>query len=815
MCSSASVRVRALTGLASLALLAMLAFGAAQASAAPQEPTLGLARLQELLAGSPAGVPGFFKTVLKGDVITEIPCAVLGVVPGSRGDGGDLIVFQASGPDIDAIGGIAHGMSGSPLYVQDGGQWMVIGAVSYGDVFTSGGLGLATPIEDMMAMETDYPAAGTVTLAAPLLTSSGPVMRVRFADAAKPVRSATSTRTFRPLATMSVTGLPKDSYIYRELEKRMSAAGVTLVAGLAGGGAEAGSFETALVPGASVGALVTRGSVAYGGIGTITYTTADAKVAAFGHPFGPITFTYPAGDGTSAYYLTNADVIAMWGSSYDPYKVAVPGAVRGTVSLDSPVGILGTIGASPAEAVVTSSATTNGGPERTSVVDVTQACADDPLNTYLMASLTYPGIYQSAGDGAFSGTLDYTLDIVVSDSTRDYTIRRDSVWDSTTDAPFMATVEQMMYFDKLLADPYGIAACAIKSVTMHSTLSATHRRASVSGISVPGGLHTGANTVYVTLYPYGSSQPLDVPATLTIPKGSDPRSGYVYAAAPDTGVVDEGGGWFGLSDPIDGWSGETPRRTLGDLVAAINAIPMGDQLQVVWDNGEGGDWQSEQRPWSASAVIGSTDTGSFLTGIVERQTSRLQLRAASPGAAGPSARGGRHALLAGTVSPAGGDTIVHITSKIPGGTSRFVADVPATTVSSDSYLGKRLSFAHEVAGLRHTTVFTATWDGDEVAIGATGTCRVKVKALVSLSQTGLSGSRTKLTAAVRPADCGGAVAFERRTAGGWVRIGKMALDGRGHASMTWKALAGATPVRAHFLGSPLNTAAVSRAIIVR
>ena len=36
----------------------------------------------------------------------------------------------------------------------------------------------------------------------------------------------------------------------------------------------------------------------------------------------------------------------------------------------------------------------------------------------------------------------------------------------------------MIYFDKLLADPYGIAACAIKSVTMHSTLSATHRRAS-------------------------------------------------------------------------------------------------------------------------------------------------------------------------------------------------------------------------------------------------------------------------------------------------------------------------------------------------
>ena len=42
--------------------------------------------------------------------------------------------------------------------------------------------------------------------------------------------------------------------------------------------------------------------------------------------------------------------------------------------------------------------------------------------------------------------------------------------------------------------------------------------------------------------------------------------------------------------------------------------------------------------------------------------------------------------------------------------------------------GADLSFAHVVTGLRHTTVFTATWDGDDLAIGATGTCKVPVKA---------------------------------------------------------------------------------------
>ena len=75
-------------------------------------------------------------------------------------------------------------MSGSPVYVDDGGAKLV-GAVSYGEYFTSNGLGLATPIEHMMALEDDFTIdplsarlAKAVDLRAPLVVAGQTVRKV-------------------------------------------------------------------------------------------------------------------------------------------------------------------------------------------------------------------------------------------------------------------------------------------------------------------------------------------------------------------------------------------------------------------------------------------------------------------------------------------------------------------------------------------------------------------------------------------------------------------------------------------------------------
>ena len=60
------------------------------------------------------GMRGVAKTVVQGDTIEEFDVNVLGVLQ-QRGPSGDLILVKVSGPVIEKTGGIAQGMSGSPV----------------------------------------------------------------------------------------------------------------------------------------------------------------------------------------------------------------------------------------------------------------------------------------------------------------------------------------------------------------------------------------------------------------------------------------------------------------------------------------------------------------------------------------------------------------------------------------------------------------------------------------------------------------------------------------------------------------------------
>jgi len=71
------------------------------------------------------GMTGIGKTVVAGDTISEFAVEVLGVID-QPGDLSDFIVVRVSGEAIGRSGGIAQGMSGSPIYI-DG---KLIGALS-------------------------------------------------------------------------------------------------------------------------------------------------------------------------------------------------------------------------------------------------------------------------------------------------------------------------------------------------------------------------------------------------------------------------------------------------------------------------------------------------------------------------------------------------------------------------------------------------------------------------------------------------------------------------------------------------------------
>ena len=102
------------------------------------------------------GMKGIGKTIVAGDIIEEFDVEVLGIIdqPGTLSD---FIVVQVSGAVIGRAGGIAQGMSGSPVYVNG----KLIGALSRAANWSKAitPIGLVTPIEPMLAVLDDARSA--------------------------------------------------------------------------------------------------------------------------------------------------------------------------------------------------------------------------------------------------------------------------------------------------------------------------------------------------------------------------------------------------------------------------------------------------------------------------------------------------------------------------------------------------------------------------------------------------------------------------------------------------------------------------------
>ena len=134
-----------------LALLILFTFGGVQGFAVEAstrqsaiQPAVPFA-LEELRPG----MKGIGRTVAQGTAIEEFYVEVLGVLHGEQYVS-QLVLVQVSGDVIERMGGIAGGMSGSPVYI-DG---KLLGAVSYTFSLTDHRLGLVTPIGAMLKYST-------------------------------------------------------------------------------------------------------------------------------------------------------------------------------------------------------------------------------------------------------------------------------------------------------------------------------------------------------------------------------------------------------------------------------------------------------------------------------------------------------------------------------------------------------------------------------------------------------------------------------------------------------------------------------------
>ncbi len=292
-------------------------------------------------------------TVVRGTEPTEFTGQVLGVLKDGILPGIDMVMARLSSDEITRVGGIWQGMSGSPVYAEDG---RLIGAVAYGFSWGASPVAGITPFPQMQAaLNRTMPSKVSVgrRTAAMLAREAG-------------ISRAQAQQGFEQLPTpLGVAGVsasilerkptrpyqPKDAY---PVGNAGSAAVAPTAADVKAGG--------------NLGVTYSTGDITQGAFGTVT-SVCNGLVRGFGHPFNLL--------GATTYAMTGADTLYIQEDPVGPpFTVANFGGPVGTINQDRTTGVSGPLGVLPTGATVTS-VLTHGTVTRTSqsVVTVQKALA--------------------------------------------------------------------------------------------------------------------------------------------------------------------------------------------------------------------------------------------------------------------------------------------------------------------------------------------------------------------------------------------------------------------------------------------------------
>jgi hypothetical protein len=326
----------ALTGLALIGGGAAVTTQAANA-APPDEDCADPYPLAE--QGLDAGDPVTGLTVDTGTVPEGFTGEILGVIHDGIAPGLPMIMARLTSDEIDRVG-IWQGMSGSPVYAEDGS---LIGAVAYGLTWGPSPVAGITPFEDMDEYLSTTPPAkvGVGTRLAKRVAAETDVT----------ARQARQGMEQLPMP-LSFSGISK-----RRLNQLQGKNGPDFIKtrGATSMGASSSSVDAGpedLVAGGNLGAVISYGDITYGGVGTVT-SVCEGELVGFGHPLGFF--------GKTTLGLMPAEAIYVQEDPAAPgFKVAnMADAPAGMIDQDRLTGISGPVGDDflPDETDVTSTVT--------------------------------------------------------------------------------------------------------------------------------------------------------------------------------------------------------------------------------------------------------------------------------------------------------------------------------------------------------------------------------------------------------------------------------------------------------------------------
>jgi hypothetical protein len=319
----------------SAAVTAGLCLAGTTALATPSQAATGTCDTAYPVAELTEGQPVTGLTVSSGTVPTGFTGSVIGVITDGVEPGVDLVMAKLTSPDIDAAG-IWQGMSGSPVYAEDGS---LIGAVSYTLSFGQTSIAGITPWEDMDRYAGTPPAPLHLRI---------PASAAKAIASRSSVTQSQASQGFHELKTpVVVAGISQRGLdLARKrpyLSKDVAAAGH----------AAADSSVDDMVAGGNLAATLSTGDILIAGLGTIT-SVCDDRVVGFGHPMNFVGKTTYGMAGASALYIQPDPI-------FGSFKVANIGTLLGTIDQDRMTGISGPLGPLPEQTPITSQVDYNDG----------------------------------------------------------------------------------------------------------------------------------------------------------------------------------------------------------------------------------------------------------------------------------------------------------------------------------------------------------------------------------------------------------------------------------------------------------------------
>lgn len=294
------------------------------------------------------GMKGIGKTVFHGTQIETFHVDIIDIV---KGEGGisHFILANLSGDKIKDGGGIAEGMSGSPVYIDN----RLVGAVSHAWEMSEHNLCLVTPIQEMLEIfnlpyNNSYTTSQEYKLNNSLCFTREKANKIIVKNSVKNnIFSELADREeiiFYPIVSPIIINGIKGRTLERlssALKKfnLMPVQGIGFSENIDINFQEVGERPSNKIEaGSAIGIQLTRGDVNITSIGTVTYREGD-KVLALGHPF--------LKKGEVSFLLSEVYIYHSLPNMVMPFKLGAPLNLIGKIVQDREAGILAILNSYP------------------------------------------------------------------------------------------------------------------------------------------------------------------------------------------------------------------------------------------------------------------------------------------------------------------------------------------------------------------------------------------------------------------------------------------------------------------------------------